>query len=158
MNFYDFSARGLNEHEVKMEEYKGKVVIVVNIASKCGFTSQLKELEEIYNEYKDRGFVVLGFPCAQFTADEPQDKEELVEFYVNSSGITFPLFEKADVNGKTAHPLFKYLKSQDPEYFAGEIKWNFTKYLLNTEGKVVKKFAPTVLPSNMKKEIEGLLK
>ena len=156
MNFYDFTAKGINGQEVKMEDYKGNVVLVVNTASDCDFASQLTELENVYEEYKGKGLVVLGFPCNQFGKKENRSNEEIAEVYKNL-GITFPLFEAVDVNGKTANPLYKYLKSQDPEYFAGEIKWNFTKYLLDKQGKVIKKFAPTVSPEKMKPEIEKYL-
>ncbi|SES70282.1 glutathione peroxidase [[Clostridium] polysaccharolyticum] len=156
MNFYDFKAKGINGQEVKMEDYKGKAVVVVNTASDCDFASQLKGLEQLYAECKDKGLVILGFPCNQFGKKEDRSNEETKEVY-EALGITFPVFEAVDVNGKTAHPLFKYLKSQDPEYFAGEIKWNFTKYFLDKEGKLVKKYAPTVLPEKMKAEIEKYL-
>lgn len=156
MNFYDFSAKGINGQEVNMEDYKGNVVLVINTASDCDFAFQLTELEELYQEYKEKGLVILGFPCNQFGKKENRSNEEIIEVYKNL-GITFPLFEAVDVNGKTANPLYKYLKSQDPEYFAGEIKWNFTKYLLDREGKVIKKFAPTVSPEKMKPEIEKYL-
>ncbi len=156
MNFYDFTAKGINGQEVKMEDYKGKVVLVVNTASDCDFASQLSELEHVYKEYQEKGLVILGFPCNQFGKKENRSNEEIAELY-KEKGITFPLFEAVDVNGKTANPLYKYLKSQDPEYFAGEIKWNFTKYLLDKEGKVIKKFAPTVAPEKMKPEIEKYL-
>jgi len=156
MNFYDFTAKGINGQEVKMEDYKGKVVLVVNTASDCDFASQLSELEQVYEEYKERGLVILGFPCNQFGKKEDRSNEEIAEVYKNR-GITFPLFEATDVNGKAANPLYKYLKSKDPEYFAGEIKWNFTKYLLDKQGKVIKKFAPTVAPSKMTAEIEKYL-
>lgn len=157
MNFYDYSAKGINGQEVKMEDYKGKVVLVVNTASDCDFSAQLKELQEVYAEYQEKGLVILGFPCNQFGKKEDRSNEEIANLYKNELGIEFPLFEKVDVNGKTAHPLYKYLKSQDPEYFAGEIKWNFTKYLLDKQGKVIKKFAPTVAPAKMIPEIEKYL-
>lgn len=156
MNFYDFSAKGINGQEVKMEDYKGNVVLVVNTASDCDFAFQLTELENLYQEYKEQGLVILGFPCNQFGKKENRSNEEIEELYKNI-GITFPVFEAVDVNGKTADPLYKYLKSKDPEYFAGEIKWNFSKYLLDREGKVIKKFAPTVSPDRMKPEIEKYL-
>jgi len=157
MNFYDYSAKGINGQEVKMEEYKGKVVLVVNTASDCDFAAQLQELQEVYSQYKEKGLEILGFPCNQFAKKEDRSNEEIADLYRNQLGIEFPLFERVDVNGKTANPLYKYLKSQDPEYFAGEIKWNFTKYLLDKEGKVIKKFAPTVAPTKMIPEIEKYL-
>ena len=156
MNFYDFSAKGINGQEVKMENYKGNVVLVINTASDCDFAFQLTELEELYQEYKNQGFVILGFPCNQFGKKENRSNEEIAEVYKNI-GITFPIFEAVDVNGKTASPLYNYLKSQDPEYFSGEIKWNFSKYLLDREGKVIKKYAPTVSADKMKPEIEKYL-
>lgn len=156
MNFYDFTAKGINGQEVKMGNFQGNLILVVNTASDCDFASQLTELENVYEEYKGKGLVILGFPCNQFGKKENRSNEEIAEVYQNL-GITFPLFEAVDVNGKTANPLYKYLKSQDPEYFAGEIKWNFTKYLLDKQGKVIKKFAPTVSPEKMKPEIEKYL-
>lgn len=157
MIFYDFTAKAINGQEVEMESYRGKVILVVNTASECDFASQLKELEDLYTEYKDKGLEILAFPCNQFGKKENRENEEIEKLYKEELGLTFPVFERTDVNGKSANPLYKFLKSQDPEYFAGEIKWNFTKYLLDKEGKVIKKFAPTVVPEKLKPEIEKYL-
>ncbi|MEG1256246.1 glutathione peroxidase [Clostridium sp.] len=158
MNFYDFSARKMNGQEMNMEEYKGKTVMIVNTASKCGFTPQFKELEEIYKEYKDRGFEILGFPCNQFKQQDPLSNKEINEFCQLNYGVTFTMFEKIDVNGEEAHPLYKFLKSEAKGAFGEKIKWNFTKFLINSEGKVISRYAPTTSPISIKDDIEKLLK
>lgn len=157
MKFYDFTARKMNGQEVKMEEFKGKVVLVVNTASKCGLTPQFKELEEVYQEYKDKGLSILGFPCNQFANQDSGSNKEINEFCQLNYGVTFDMFEKIDVNGVNAHPLYKFLKDNSKSLLGKEIKWNFTKFLLDSEGNVVKRYAPTVKPSNIKKDIEKLL-
>lgn len=158
MEFYDFSAKKMNGQEVKMEEYKGKVVIVVNTASKCGLTPQFTELEEIYKEYKDRGLEILGFPCNQFANQELGSNKEISEFCLINYGVTFTIFEKIDVNGENAHPLYKYLKKEAKGIITNEIKWNFAKFLIDSEGNIVKRYAPTTKPSKLKNDIEKLLK
>lgn len=158
MNFYDFSAKKINGQEVKMEEYKGKVVLVVNTASKCGFTPQFKELEELYVEYKDRGLEILGFPCNQFGHQDPGNNETISEFCTLNYGVTFNMFEKIDVNGDEAHPLYKYLKNEAKGLLGSKIKWNFTKFLIDSNGKVIKRYASTVKPLSIKQDIESLLK
>lgn len=157
MKFYDFTARKINGQEVKMEEFKGKVVLVVNTASKCGLTPQFKELEEVYQEYKDKGLSILGFPCNQFANQDSGSNKEINEFCQLNYGVTFHMFEKIDVNGVNAHPLYKFLKDNSKSLLGKEIKWNFTKFLLDSEGNVVKRYAPTVKPSSIKKDIEKLL-
>lgn len=157
MEFYDFSAKKMNGQEVKMEEYKGKVVIVVNTASKCGLTPQFTELEEIYKEYKDRGLEILGFPCNQFANQELGSNKEISEFCLINYGVTFTIFEKIDVNGENAHPLYKYLKKEAKGIITNEIKWNFAKFLIDSEGNIVKRYAPTTKPSKLKNDIEKLL-
>jgi glutathione peroxidase len=158
MNFYDFSAKTMNEKEVDMKQYKGKVVLVVNTASKCGLTPQFKELEALYQEYKDQGLEILGFPCNQFANQDSGTNEEIHEFCQLNYGVTFTMFEKINVNGTDAHPLYKYLKDSSKSLLGKEIKWNFTKFLIDSNGNVIKRFAPTTKPLKLKKDIEKLLK
>ena len=147
MNFYDFSAVKMNGETVSMSDFKGKVVIVVNTASKCGFTEQYAGLENLYQKYKDKGLVILGFPCNQFMNQEPLNEEEIKSFCSLTYGVTFPMFSKVDVNGENTHPLYKYLKESKKGLLGSEaIKWNFTKFLVNKKGDVVKRFAPTDAP------------
>ena len=158
MKFYDYTAKKMNGKEVKMEEFKGKVLLVVNTASKCGFTPQLEGLEELYKKYKDRGFEVLGFPCNQFGKQDPGTNKEISEFCLLNYGVSFTMFEKIEVNGENAHPIYKFLKENTKGILGSEIKWNFTKFLIDSEGNVVDRFAPTTKPSKIKKDIEKLLK
>ena len=139
MNFYDFVAKDINGKDINMNQYKGKVVLVVNTASKCGFTPQFKGLEELYNEYKEKGFEILGFPCNQFKNQDPGSNKEINNFCQLNYGVTFTMFEKIDVKGPNAHPIFKYLKEQTKGLLNDEIKWNFTKFLIDSNGNVVKK-------------------
>ena len=157
MNIYEFSAKKMNGQEVKMEEYIGKVVLVVNTASKCGLTPQFKELEEIYKEYKEQGLEILGFPCNQFASQDPASNEEIQSFCLLNYGVTFTMFEKVDVNGEGAHPIYKFLKNEEKGLFSKEIKWNFTKFLINKEGEVVKRYSPTTKPLKIKDDILKLL-
>jgi glutathione peroxidase len=156
--FYTFSAISLDGKEIKMDSYKGKYVIVVNTASKCGFTPQYAGLEKLYEKYKDKGLVILGFPCNQFGGQEPGDESSIAEGCVMNYGVTFQMFSKVDVNGKNAHPLFKYLKSELPGTMGGRIKWNFTKFLVDPSGKPIKRFAPTDTPEDMDKYLETIIK
>lgn len=158
MSFYDFSARKINGVNVKMENYKGKVVLVVNTASKCGLTPQFKDLETLYLDYKDKGLEILGFPSNQFANQDPGSNEEILSFCQLNYGVTFPMFEKIDVNGADTHPLYKFLKDETNSILGKDIKWNFTKFLIDREGKVIKRFAPTVAPLSIKKDIDKLLK
>ena len=157
MNFYDFVAKDINGKDINMNQYKGKVVLVVNTASKCGFTPQFKGLEELYNEYKEKGFEILGFPCNQFKNQDPKSNKEINNFCQLNYGVTFTMFEKIDVKEHNAHPIFKYLKEQTKGLLNDEIKWNFTKFLIDSNGNVVKRYAPTTSPSKIKKDIENLL-
>ena len=157
MKFYDFKARKMNGQEVSMEAYKGKILVVVNTASKCGLTPQFKELEELYQEYKTKGVEILGFPCNQFAKQDSGSNEEIHEFCQLNYGVSFNMFEKIDVNGKNAHPLYKYLKNEAKGVFGKGIKWNFTKFLIDANGNVIKRYAPTVSPSKIKYDIEKLL-
>lgn len=157
MNFYDFSAKNMNGQEVKMEEYKGKVILVVNTASKCGLTPQLEGLENLYKEYKDKDFEILGFPCNQFAHQDPGTNKEITQFCLLNYGVTFTMFEKIDVNGDGAHPLYKFLKEEAKGSLGNAIKWNFTKFLIDKEGKVIKRYAPVTTPDKIKEDIEKLL-
>ena len=155
---YSFKAPRLNGQEQSLADYEGKVMLVVNTASKCGFTPQYEGLEKVYQQYKDKGLVVLGFPCNQFGAQEPGGKEEIQEFCQLNYGVSFPMFDKIDVNGHNTHPLYEYLKKQATGVLGSEsIKWNFTKFLVNRDGKVVDRFAPTTKPEDMARDIEALL-
>ena len=158
MNFYDFSAKDIHGKEVKMSNYKGKVVLVVNTASKCGLTPQFKELEELYKIYKDKKLEILGFPCNQFANQDSGSNEEIQNFCQLNYGVTFTMFEKIEVNGDNAHPLYKYLKNETKGLLNKDIKWNFTKFLIDTEGNVVKRYAPIVKPSKIRTDIESLIK
>lgn len=157
MNFYDFTANRMNGKEIKMEEYKGKVLLIVNTASKCGLTPQLEGLENLYKEYKDKNFEILGFPCNQFANQDPGTNKEISEFCLINYGVTFTMFEKIDVNGQNAHPIYKFLKENAKGTFGSEIKWNFTKFLIDKEGNVIKRYAPITTPEKIKSDIEKLL-
>lgn len=157
MSFYEFSAKNIYGEEVSMEKYKGKVVLVVNTASKCGLTPQFEELEQLYQENKDKGLEILGFPCNQFGNQEPGTNEEVLEFCQLNYGVTFDMFEKIDVNGDNAHPLYKYLTSEAKGIVGKKIKWNFSKFLIDSKGNVIKRYAPTVVPSKIKEDIKSLI-
>ena len=181
MNVYDFKAVNGKGQEISLSDYKGKVLLIVNTASKCGFTPQFEGLEKLYNAYKNRGFVVLGFPCNQFAEQDPASDGEIQEFCRLNYGVTFPLFAKGDVRGENAQPLFQYLTRQQgfagfdeghpaagrlmgalqknfPEYLPGDsIKWNFTKFLINREGEVIGRYEPTTSPASMAGDIKKLL-
>ena len=155
---HEFNAATIAGKEVSLADYKGKVVLIVNTASKCGFTPQFAGLESIYEKYKDRGFVILGFPCNQFGAQEPGTANEIQEFCQLNYGVKFPMFGKIDVNGSGAHPLFKYLTSEKPGILGLEaIKWNFTKFLVDKDGNPVKRYAPNTKPEDIAPDIEKLL-
>ncbi|MCE5331859.1 MAG: glutathione peroxidase, partial [Bacteroidales bacterium] len=141
-NFYDFKATSLQGKEVSMETYKGKVVLVVNTASKCGLTPQYEGLEKLYKEYKDKGLVILGFPCNQFGKQEPGTEKEISEGCLINYGVSFPMFSKIDVNGSNAHPIYKYLKKELKGFPGSEIKWNFGKFLIDKAGTPYKRFSP----------------
>jgi glutathione peroxidase len=157
-SIYDINVNSLTGESVDLSAWRGKVLLIVNTASKCGFTPQYKGLEELHAKYKDRGFEVLGFPCNQFGGQEPGNAEEIGAFCEKNYGVSFPLFEKIDVNGEHAHPLFTLLKKQAPGILGTEgIKWNFTKFLIGKDGKVIDRFAPTTSPKEIEKTIAGLL-
>ncbi len=157
MNFYQFKAKTIDGKETSMKAYKNKVVLVVNTASKCGLTPQFEGLEALYKKYKDQGLVILGFPCNQFAGQEPKTEAEIMEFCKLNYDVTFQLFEKIDVNGENAHPLYKYLKKAMPGTPGDEIKWNFTKFLLDKKGNPVKRYAPNIKPAELAQDIEKLL-
>jgi glutathione peroxidase len=154
---YEFSVKKTNGEIQSMKDYKGKPMIVVNTASKCGFANQFKELQEIYEEHKEQGLVVLGFPSDNFKKQEFDDIEKTMEFCEINFGITFPMFAKVNVKGNQAEPLFTFLTSQKKGMLTEGIKWNFTKFLIDREGNVVERFAPQTLPSKMKKSIEQII-
>ncbi|GAB2024146.1 glutathione peroxidase [Lactovum odontotermitis] len=156
MGFYDYKAMKMNGQEVSMSDYAGKVVLVVNTASKCGFTPQFAGLELLYKDYRDKGLEILGFPCNQFAHQDAGTNTEIEEFCQLNYGVTFTMFQKIEVNGANAHPLYKFLKKEKAG-IGGAIKWNFTKFLIDRDGNVVARFAPAVKPEEMKAEIEKLL-
>lgn len=157
MSIYDFSATTMDGEEKSLADYKGKTLLIVNTASKCGFTPQYEGLEELYRKYKDRGFVVLAFPSNQFNNQEPGTNDEISEFCEVNFGISFPLFQKVNVKGEHAHPLFTYLTRAAKGMVTNEIKWNFTKFLVDKNGDVVDRFAPQTNPERITKDIEKIL-
>ena len=157
-SLYDFSMQTIDGKEQPLNQYEGKVVVVVNTASKCGLTPQFKALETLYQTYKDQGLVILGFPCNQFANQDPATDEEIAAFCERNYGVNFPMFSKIDVNGDTAAPLYNFMKEQAPGLLGSKgIKWNFTKFIIDRHGKVVKRFAPKDKPEAMKELIETLL-
>lgn len=155
--FYNFSAKTLQGRELSMDAYKGKIVLVVNTASKCGFTPQLEGLEELNRKFKDKGLVILGFPCNQFGNQEPGDEKSISEGCVINYGVTFQMFSKVDVNGDNAHPIFKYLKKELGGWFGSRVKWNFTKFLIDANGIPIKRFAPITKPEKIGEYLEKML-
>ncbi|MEK3902767.1 glutathione peroxidase [Paenibacillus sp. FSL R7-0179] len=159
MNVHDFEANTLRGQEESLSKYKGKVLLVVNTASKCGLTPQYKGLQKVYDKFKDRGFEVLGFPSNQFAGQEPGKSEDIAEFCEINYGVSFPMYEKINVKGADAHPLFKYLSKEAPGVLGSKsIKWNFTKFLVDQEGRVLKRFAPQTTPDQIEEDIEKLLR
>ena len=156
--FYQFSAKTLQGKDVQMEAFKGKTVLVVNTASKCGLTPQYEGLEELYQKYKDQGLVILGFPCNQFGNQEPGDEKSISEGCLINYGVSFPMFAKIEVNGDGAHPIYKYLKKELPGFLGGRIKWNFTKFLVDGNGEPIKRFAPTSSPEKIDKYLSKILR
>lgn len=157
-SIYDFSTTSLQGQPLALSSFKDKVVLVVNTASKCGFTTQYTGLQKLYDSFAAKGLVVLGFPCNQFGGQEPGSTEDIQSFCQVNYGVSFPLSEKIDVNGSNAHPLYKYLTAAKPGLLGlKDIKWNFTKFLIDRQGNVVKRYAPTDTPESIAKDIEGLL-
>lgn len=154
---YDFKALTTDGKELDFKQFKGKVLLIVNTASKCGFTSQFAGLEELNQKYKEKGLVILGFPCNQFANQDPGSNEEILNFCRVNYGVSFQMMKKIDVNGDNAIPLYKFLKEKTKNIMTDNIKWNFTKFLVSSDGSVIKRYAPTVKPSRLEKEIEAML-
>lgn len=157
MSFYDITVKDMSGSDVSLSQYKGKVVLVVNTATGCGFTPQYSGLQKLYDAYKDKGFVILDFPCNQFAGQAPGTVEEIHSFCTLNYGTTFPRFAKIDVNGKKESALYKFLKKQKGDTLGPRIKWNFTKFLIDREGNVVNRFAPADTPESFEKDILALL-
>lgn len=159
MSIYQYQVNTLKGQKLSMEEYKGKVLLIVNTASKCGLTPQYKGLQELYDKFNDQSFEILGFPSNQFAEQEPGSNEEIAEFCQMNYGISFPMFEKIKVNGDEAHPLFKHLKNNAPGILGSKtIKWNFTKFLIDQNGNIVKRYSPQTTPDKIEADIAKLLK
>ena len=158
MKIYNFKVKDNLGKEISLENYKGKTLIIVNTASKCGLTPQFEDLEFLYKKYKNENFEILGFPCNQFAKQELNSNNEIQDFCQLNYGVTFKVFDKINVNGKNAHPLYKYLKKEKSGIFGGSIKWNFTKFLIDKNGNVVGRYAPTDSPLKMEEEIKELIK
>jgi glutathione peroxidase len=158
MTLFDVEATTIDGATKKIGDYAGKVMLIVNVASRCGFTPQYAGLEALHRKFADRNFVVMGFPCNQFGAQEPGSEKEIASFCSTKYDVTFPMFAKIDVNGESAHPLYRLLKREAPGILGSEaIKWNFTKFLVDREGHVVKRYAPTDTPDEIAKDVEALL-
>lgn len=157
-SIYDFSATTIDGAEQSLSAYRGKTLLIVNVASKCGFTPQYEGLEKLYRDYAARGLVVLGFPCDQFAHQEPGDEAEIKNFCTLNYDVTFPLFAKIEVNGDKTHPLYRFLKKQAKGLLGSEaVKWNFTKFLVDKNGDVVRRYAPTDTPASIGKDLEAML-
>ncbi len=157
-SIYDFSAKDIDGNDVPLSNYKGKAMLLVNVASKCGFTPQYTGLEAMYRKHKDQGLVVLGFPCDQFGHQEPGNADEIKSFCSLTYDVSFPIFEKIDVNGAKAHPLWQWLKSEKSGFLGLDaIKWNFSKFLIDRKGNVVKRYAPTDTPEKIEKDLGAVL-
>lgn len=156
-SIYDFSAERIDGTAQAFSDYKGKALLIVNTASKCGFTPQFEGLESIYQKYKDEGLVVIGFPCNQFGAQDPGTNDEIGAFCQKNYGVSFPMMAKIEVNGADAHPIFKWLKDEKSGVLTEDIKWNFTKFLINREGQVVDSYAATIKPEAISADIEKVL-
>lgn len=157
MSVYEFKAETINGKEISLSEYEGKVLLIVNTASKCGFTSQLEGLQKLYDTYNQQGLEILGFPCNQFNSQDPGSNEEIAEFCQLNYGVTFPMFSKVDVKGKNAHPLFSYLTEEAKGLLTKQIKWNFTKFLVGKDGQVIDRFAPQTKPEELEIAIQDAL-
>ena len=159
MGIYGFKVKGIDGEEIEMSQYKGQVLLIVNVASECGFTPQYEGLEKLYQSYKEQGFMVLGFPSNQFGKQEPKSDKEILFFCQGTYNVTFDMFSKIDVNGENAIPLYKYLKREERGILWTEaIKWNFTKFLIDREGRIVKRFGSSTKPESLKEDIEKLLR
>lgn len=157
-SIYEFSARDIKGNETPMADYQGKVLLIVNTASKCGFTPQFEGLQALRDQLGDKGFEVLGFPCNQFMNQDPADEDAISQFCSLNYGVSFPMFAKVEVNGEGTHPLFRFLKKEAKGLMGSEkVKWNFTKFLVNREGQVMRRYAPTAKPADIRADIEKLL-
>lgn len=156
-DFYQLQATSLQQQNINMKDYQGKVVLIVNTASKCGLTPQYEGLQKLYDKYKDQGLVILGFPCNQFRQQEPGDATQISQGCLINYGVDFQMFEKIDVNGANSHPIYQYLKSALPGIFGNNIKWNFTKFLIGSDGTPIKRFAPTTKPAAIEEHIQQAL-
>lgn len=157
MSVYDFNTKTITGEEKKLKDYKGKVLLIVNTASECGFTPQYEGLQKLYEEIGNTEFEILGFPCNQFGGQDPGSNEDIARFCSSNYGVTFPLFSKVDVKGDNAHPLFKYLTEEQKGLLTEDIKWNFTKFLIDKDGNVVDRFSPQKEPAKLKKDIVKLI-
>lgn len=158
MSVYDFSAKTMLGKEKSLADYKGKVLLIVNTASECGFTPQLEGLQKLFETYEDQGFEILGFPCNQFNNQDPGTDAEISHFCQRNYGVTFQMFSKVDVKGENSHPLFVYLTQEAKGMLTKQIKWNFTKFLIDKNGEVIDRFAPQTKPENIEKDVEQTLK
>lgn len=158
ISVYDFSAKSIDGEVKSLNEYEGDVLLIVNTASECGFTPQFDGLQKLYDTYKDKGFVIIGFPSNQFNSQDPGSDDEIAGFCRKNYGVTFPMFSKIDVKGDNAHPLFNYLTNQAKGVVTRQIKWNFTKFLVDRNGNVLKRYAPQTKPENIEQDIEETLK
>lgn len=159
MSMYDIEVKTIKGVKKTLREYENNILLIVNTASNCGFTPQYKELQELYEKYRDQGFTVLGFPCNQFMGQEPGENNDIESFCEMNYGVNFPMFSKIDVNGENAHPLFVYLATNAPGLLGSKgIKWNFTKFLVDSKGEVIKRYSPNTNPEQIKPDIENLFK
>ncbi|MBN2816662.1 MAG: glutathione peroxidase [Campylobacterales bacterium] len=157
MSIYDFNVRNIDGKEVSLEEYRGKVMLIVNVASKCHYVNQYRGLQKLHEKYGEKGLKILGFPCNQFLSQEPGTEEEIKLFCSSNFGISFDMFAKISVNGSKTEPLYVYLKNEAPGTLTNAIKWNFTKFLVDRDGKVLKRYAPSTSPEEIESDIEKLL-
>ena len=155
--FYDLQAKTPSGEVIKMSDYKGKPILIINTATQCGLTPQFDGLEKLHKEYQEKGLVVLGFPCNQFAGQEPETNETIEEVCKINHGVTFQLTEKVEVNGSNTHPVFEYLKKEQGGFLGSKIKWNFTKFLVNKEGEVIERYAPTTTPDKIEKDIKAVI-
>lgn len=157
MGLFDIDLEKMDGTKINMEDYRNKIILVVNTASKCGYTPQFEGLQKLYEKYKDKNFVILGFPCNQFANQDPKTNEEILSFCSLNYGVTFPMFKKIDVNGAKAHQLFKYLKKHKRGAFGPKILWNFTKFLIDKDGNIVRRYSPNKKPETIEEDILKLL-
>ncbi|MCF7927091.1 MAG: glutathione peroxidase [Candidatus Izimaplasma sp.] len=157
MSVYDYEVESMSDHKILLEKYKGKVLLIVNTASKCGYTPQFDSLQGLYESYNDEGFEILGFPCNQFLHQDPENNEKILEFCQVNYGVSFPMFKKLKVKGKDIHPLFDYLVNNSPDYTGKKVKWNFEKFLIDSAGNIIKRYRSKVVPEDIEKDIKKLL-